>query len=248
MFPLEDGTYFGAHVLPIIIGKDSPDGFLPVSFEGTGFVVAPGLLVTCWHCVKTPPIAGHKYAVVVEQENGQGYLGVPLSQISQHPAGIDLAISRIDHRPPRFFTLADRGLLSGTRVFSWGFPLSMVQRLANGRMNFRLEPRHLEGYVVRPFKDEDRGYGITDAYELDMPTPEGLSGAPLIRMGSKEVVGVVYGTNEVALIKHFERVSEDGSREPEIQRVLSFGLAHSTSSLHSLSGPATEGVPLGQYS
>jgi hypothetical protein len=87
---------------------------------------------------------------------------------------------------------------------------------------------------------------MTEAYELDMPTPEGLSGAPLIRMGSKEVVGVVYCTNEVALIKQFEQVDEDGRREPEIHRVVSFGLAHSTSSLHSLSGPATGGIPLGQ--
>jgi hypothetical protein len=247
MFPVDEGVNFGAYVLAIIIGRNGPDGFLPVSFEGTGFVIAPGLLVTCWHCVRTPPPANHLYAVIVERDDGMGYRGVFLTHISQHPAGLDLAIARIDHRPAEFFSLADKGLQAGTRVFSWGYPLSRVRRLPDGGTTFMLEPRHLEGYVIRPFRDEDRGCGITEAYELDMPTPEGLSGAPLIRMRSREVVGVVYGTNEVALIKQFERVDEDGRREPEIHRVVSFGLAHSTSSLHSLSGPATEGIPLGQY-
>jgi hypothetical protein len=135
----------------------------------------------------------------------------------------------------------------GASVVSWGYPLSKFQQRADGGRTFILDPRYLEGYVTRPFQDDDRGFGVTQAYELDMPTPEGLSGAPLLKMGTTEVVGVVYGTNEVAIIKHFERVDEEGRREPEVQRVVTFGLAHHTSSLHSLRGPATGDVPLGHY-
>lgn len=135
----------------------------------------------------------------------------------------------------------------GADVTSFGYPYSNFVQRTDNTVTLMLEGRYLQGYVTRAFRDQDRGFGPTEAYELDMPTPEGLSGAPLLRMGTAEVIGVIYGTSEVALIKHFEKIDNDGRREPEVQRIVTFGLAHYTTALHTLSGPATHGFPLLEY-
>ena len=54
MFPVEDGIRVANHVLAVMVVRLEPSGFTPMSFEGTGFVIAPGMLVTCWHCVGAP--------------------------------------------------------------------------------------------------------------------------------------------------------------------------------------------------
>jgi hypothetical protein len=83
------------------------------------------------------------------------------------------------------------------------------------------------------------------SYELDMPAPEGLSGAPVVLHGTKAVVGVVYGHNDVALVEEHATVDDEtGARSPEVLRIVSFGLAHHTHTLHELRGKATGGRPL----
>lgn len=79
-----------------------------------------------------------------------------------------------------------------------------------------------------------------------MPAPEGLSGAPLMTLAG-EVLGVVYGTVETASIAEWASVDEEGKRTPEVQRIVSFAVAHHTDSLLSLSGAATSGRTLREY-
>jgi len=101
---------------------------------------------------------------------------------------------------------------------------------------------------MRSFYHEHQTYGRIPSYELDMPTPAGLSGAPLVKVGSPEVIGVIYGSNDVATIEQEASVNpQTGKREPEIQRIISFGLAHYTETLRNLQGIATGGLPLHQY-
>ena len=115
-------------------------------------------------------------------------------------------------------------------------------------MTFQLNGRFLEGYVMRSFYYEHLRFGRTPSYELDMPTPAGLSGAPLVRTGSQDVIGVIYGSNDVATIEQMAQINTDtGKREPEIHRIISFGLAHYTETLRKLSGAATKGLPLYEF-
>lgn len=245
--PIAPGLTLDDHIVPIIIGRDGSDGFRPVSFEGTGFVVAPGVLVTCWHCVSAVPPPEERYAAVLPRPGESGYKAAFIGNVSQHPSGIDLALASIDHRPTTLLSISAMAMRMGADVTSFGYPYSNFVRRTDSTLTLMLEGRYLQGYVTRAFRDQDRGFGSTEAYELDMPTPEGLSGAPLLRMGTAEVIGVVYGTSEVALIKHFETIDNYGRREPEVQRIVTFGLAHYTTALHTLSGPATNGVPLLEY-
>ncbi len=244
--PLRPNVRVDSDILPIVTIAHAREVEIK-SFEGTGFVIAPEVFVTCWHCVRSSLDRDTHYYALVPQDCASGYRGCILRNISQHPDGKDLAIANIDHAPSAGFTIAETLPVMGTDVCSFGYPHSVMCRKPDGGLNLNLVGRHLGGYITRAFQDEDRGYGPTDAYEIDMPTPEGLSGAPLIVVGSREIAGVIYGSNEVASIKHYGRIQADGSFEAEVQRVVTFGLAHFTATLRSLSGPATQGRVLADY-
>ena len=233
-------------VLPIfVMTKEDPS--LPLSFEGTGFVLGNGLLVTCWHCVAATLPDDQVYAVAFEQETGK-YSMASLDDIEQDPSGVDLATARVALRSTLGLTIPDNDLAYGTDVWTFGYPLTERRPLSDGQQSFQLAGRYLQGYVMRSFYFDAPNGARVLSYELDMPTPEGLSGAPLVRVGTKQVYGVVYGTNEVALIDQTAFVDpESGRREPEIQRLVTFGLAHYTQSLRALCGAATKGLPLHDF-
>jgi hypothetical protein len=110
---------------------------------------------------------------------------------------------------------------------------------------FALNGRLLRGYITRLFRYDDHSLGRISAYELDMLAPEGLSGAPLVYRPGDSVIGVVYGRHEVGLVDEFSRLDpETGVATPEIQRIVSFGLACDTSTLFALTTPATGDVTL----
>ncbi|HMF55558.1 MAG TPA: serine protease [Pyrinomonadaceae bacterium] len=246
---------FGAHtdritvdqdILPLFVVKSTDPAEL-VSFAGTGFLIAPRILVTCWHCVKNMLPEGCRYAAV--RSNGAGgHQALHLAHIEQDKQGSDLATAHIEASPTLGLKVAEGDVAVGTDVFSYGYPLTDVGRRAAGGMQFTLHARYLRGYVMRAFWYEHPQFGRVASYEVDMQTPEGLSGAPLIRRGSWDVVGVVYGTNEVASIAEFARHDpETDERTPELQRIVGFGLAHYTGTLHSLRTEATRDLPLSQF-
>ena len=92
------------------------------------------------------------------------------------------------------------------------------------------------------------GSGPLRVWELDMPTPEGLSGAPVFgRPGgqaSNRLVGLVFGTNKVATVEAFKsRDPKTGEERPEILHVVSFGLAHVLPTILELRGKHAVSAP-----
>jgi hypothetical protein len=234
-----------SQVVPILTVHGSRDELLIDSVEGTGFFAAPRVFVTCWHCVARPL----GYVAMVRIPDSERYSTWPLLDITRHPNGCDLAIARValTHTQAFALSLAGSQVLAGTEVWSYGYPFSTLVPGMDGENALDWGGRYLQGYITQAFRHEHRGYGMTMAYELDMPTPAGLSGSPLLRRNSREIIGVVYGTNDVALIEQFSEVDQEGNRTAEIQRIVSFGLAHHTANLQTLSGPATNGKPLAEY-
>lgn len=231
-------------ILPIfVITKTSPAKI--ISNEGTGFLIAPNLFITCWHCLRKPLEENQTYAVNREQKAEL----FPLFNIQQDRNNTDVATANVAMMPEAEFVLAEKDVYEGTDVHSFGYPL----------MDFELNPetgerfpaidfRLLKGYITRNFWRDDSVFGRGNAYELDMPTPEGLSGSPLFRSGSREVIGIIFGQNEVALITSFARIDpETNEREPEIQKVYHFGLAHNTETVRNLNTDATRNLPLHEY-
>lgn len=233
-------------VLPIFVFTSPAEGQRLVRFAGTGFHAGKGVLVTCWHCVSEELPENHFYGVLVRE--GEGYTARALGMVAQDPSGKDLATAKtapdLPGVSPAFTTEPAQELED---VCAFGYPFSGVtpEKPEVGRLP-EIYLRTLKGYVVRRFHHEQPGFGLTHSYELDMLAPEGLSGAPLMTP-AWEIMGVVYGTIETAAIAEWASVDEQGKRTPEVQRLVSFALAHHTDSLIDLSGPATSGRTLREY-
>lgn len=231
-------------VLPIlVVTKSSPAKI--VSYEGTGFLIAPNLFVTCWHCLRKELPENQTYAVNREQKVEL----FPLRNIQQDSNGTDLATANVAIVPEAELALAEKDVFEGTDVHSFGYPLINFEYVEEfDETQPALDYRLLRGYITRNFWRDDAVFGRGSAYELDMPTPEGLSGSPLFLAGTREVLGVIFGQNEVALIDSFARVDpETREKEPEIQKIYHFGLAQTTETLRKLRTTATRDLPLSEY-
>lgn len=232
-------------VLPILVFTAPEEGQRLVRFAGTGFHAGKSVLVTCWHCVSEELPPNQFYGVLMRE--GGGYTARSLAAVEQDPTGKDLATAKIAPNldvSPTFTSAPARELED---VCAFGYPFSKLTpgEPEVGRLPL-IQLRTLKGYVVRRFHHEQPGFGPTHSYELDMLAPEGLSGAPLMTLAG-EVLGVVYGTVETQAITEWAMVDEQGNRTPEIQRIVSFAVAHHTDSLLALSGAATSGRTLREY-
>jgi hypothetical protein len=217
-----------------------------LTFEGTGFLVAPHALVTCWHCVRRPLAEDERYAVIFPGESDC----YGLSNIEQHRAGLDLATATVESLVPTVsWSLAtDAEVMQGREVWSYGYPLGVVTQRHDGWKEIDVSGRYLRGYVTRTFTPQLQDYGRTPTIELDMPAPAGLSGAPLVLVGRRKLVGVVYGSHAVSQVEELARYDpETGEKTPEVHRLLNFAVAHAPSSLHSLTGMALSGRPLSEW-
>lgn len=229
-----------ATVVPLYRAKRSNPP-VAIAYAGTAFFIAAELLVTCWHCVNEQLPDDCGYLALVMQK--PWYVDW-LDNISQDTNGSDLATANLRGTPGFQFFLASDQALQGIDISTFGYPFSGLKRDQFGSTKPVLEPRLFEGYIVRTFTFDYPSIGPTLSYELSFPAPRGLSGAPIIEMYKPRVLGVVYGNNDVATTEHFAEIDEAGKRTPEIQRLVSFGLAHHTSTLRNLSGTATGGRPL----
>ena len=135
-------------------------------------------------------------------------------------------------------------------IWSYGYPLTDVTEQPElGRKRFRPNPRWMQSYILRDFDFAQPGFGDTPSYELNMPSLAGMSGAPIVKAGSREVIGVLYGRNDA------EQMEEFGTRDPatkerltpDIVRMTYFALAHYTDTLRNLRGAATQGQPLADF-
>jgi len=107
-----------------------------------------------------------------------------------------------------------------------------------------LGPRYLEGYVTRTFVYPEGPGGPSPAHELDIQVPGGLSGAPVFFQGTDAILGVVFHAHEVETVETFSSVvAVTGKREPEIVRVIYFGLAYPLDTILELRGPVTNDRP-----
>jgi hypothetical protein len=248
-------------IFPIFLCEERPPPEPPriLAFAGTGFQIGPlDLLVTCWHVVEHEP-EGHGFAAGFSQPDGT-YTMVPVLDVSRDVNGTDMATGRLfePHPNPDMRLLVGpdtraakdplRVPTMGTDVFTVGYPLTAETRdPITGEKRWELHARLLRGYTTRVFDFDRPGFGPVRSWEIDMPAPEGLSGAPLIMGGTSYVIGVVYGVNEVARIAEYA-VDDPatGERRPEVLRIERFALATYTDDFRKLAGTATGGQPLSE--
>jgi V8-like Glu-specific endopeptidase len=228
------------YVMPILTVHQ---GDAAKSLEGTGVVVASGLFLTCWHCVRTPLPDGEYYAAVHMPNAERGPLRIlDLLNITQDESGLDVALANIRYSPPEALRFDNSPSVFGEDVWTWAYR-------SDGRTpaGVAVTPRLLKGYITRPFK-HSTPFGITNALELDLPAPAGTSGAPVFRGRTNRLMGLIYGEVETYSITDFERVHpETGQREPEVRKIISFAVAHRAETLMNARGAPTKGLTVGEY-
>jgi len=242
-------------VFPLFVVRGPP--YELVSYEGTAFAIAPGLIVTCFHCVKESPPLGCRYAILEPGQtdlDGTVTLFVrPLSEIHGDEGGVDLATARAELTAPTQLSLSKTDEPIGTEVWTYGYPFTTATRLLDDPQSkeIRINGIYLQGYVTGGFWFQQPGFSRTAVYEVDMPTPRGLSGAPLIRRSTSpewEVFGVMFGTRSSYTIDEVARVDPaTGVMEPEVRNLVQFGMAHHVENLSNLRTPTLNGLSLADY-
>ena len=228
LFPVSD------HVFPIVVEDVEAQRY--VSYEGTGLVAVPGVLVTWWHCIAKSLPANHGYVAVKMDDYGNntgGFQNLPLAEISQDRSGTDLATASVEHSPKTPLAFPGEEIFIGHDVWAFGFPFSNVAERSGLALSFRA----LKGYISRVFDHETANFGPIPSYEIDMPAPAGMSGAPLFTF--KSLVGMVYGELESYTINDWLFVDERGIVQPESRKVITFALAHRVEALRAVRGAAT---------
>jgi hypothetical protein len=229
------------HILPIYVIPKSADAaeFRPVRFAGTGFVAVPYVFVTCAHCVPDELPEDQTYAVLRYEAKTVHRLG----QIAQDPSGADLASARVDIPTwPPFELVATAPDVTGLDVGTIGYPGTHPIEQPDGMLRFDQQGRYFQGYVSRAFTyNHPALHRPVRSYEIDMPCPRGLSGAPLVVTTPAyrgQVIGVIYGAHPP-----FGSQSEAGEipLPPTV-----FALAHYFDTLMALRGPATSDRPLSE--
>lgn len=237
-------------ILPItVVSRGGPPIPKPVkggsqSFTGTGFLIGRNVLVICWHCVSAELEDDDTYAVAVpwsesQKRSGEAppdstYYVKNLHDIQRDPSGADLATARVGLDPVGLSLGADDSLALGTDLWTFGYPLTDDLPHQQSGRSISLNARFLKGYLTRDFWNEVPVFGRTATYELDMPSPKGLSGAPLVKHGSFEVVGVIYG-------------AKSAGNMAQLEKLTTFAVAHMGRTLRNLRGIATQGRPLAEY-
>lgn len=200
-----------------------------VRLAGTGFRFGDSLVVTCWHCV-AEEAAGHWYAAAFPHEDG-GVSLVRLLDVTQDESGADLATASLSDGPHPHgagLELSPDALTRGDEVWSYGYPLTPELAAGGDPRNVILNGRRLQGQVARARRYEHPPFGDVRCYEIAMPAPAGLSGAPLFRTPGRAVVGVLYARRDA-------------------ERDVSYAVAHRTETLHELRGVATNGLRLADH-
>jgi hypothetical protein len=219
-------------ILPIVTVTESYE-MKTVSYCGTGFMIAPNTLVTCWSSVCNTHGDENKYAVLVK--TGSGYSIHFLVDIEQHPDGLDLAVSKIDTGTSHYLRLYDKEILPGDTLVAYGYSPSLEQNMSGKISPSSFSLRFLHGSITRLFYYSKPGVVQAYTYEIDIPMIYGIYGAPLILPNTDEVVGIIFGAIDMPIAGGLAR--DEGVigniSDKENQRI-TLGLAYHTDSLRSL--------------
>jgi hypothetical protein len=153
-----------------------------------------------------------------------------IDELGQDENGADLALGRVDWTPGPVLTLADGEVQWDERVETYGYPFpdALPDQAYPDYKALRFYSRFLRGYVTQLTTEELSGRPVM---ELEMLCPPGLSGAPVIREGGHEVIGVVFD-------EHATTMSA---------RTVIFGRAHHLDVLRAARGAVTSGRALADY-
>jgi len=154
------------------------DGDVIHHSTGTGFMIAPGIIITNSHVLHRKGGAGDprhsEFLAIRSLDVGKN---AEVASLVAEDRDRDIACLRIENpRSIRCVALEDRLVQSGTNMGSLGFPLSTIQHKEDGDV-YNLIERFQGAYVSALFTDNVAMRQIK-WYEVDREMYEGSSGCP----------------------------------------------------------------------
>jgi hypothetical protein len=244
--------YFGEVVFPICEIEVGRDELKIVHFQGTCFTIGTaGFFLSAKHVINEQCFAqcpaGHALIGLAKpvDSGGRRWTAAKITQIESHPA-CDVAIGKIDHAPPSFFTSHNQDAYGWEDVHVFGYPESRTRDRATGLYEFN--PHFLKGYISRRLDRKDvPQYG--PSYELSFPIPLGVSGSPVFRRGPEHsLLGIALASLESAISVH-EVVEVDekaGKYSEKVQKIEQFGIAIRLAALADWTPAVAGGKRLGE--
>src|SRR6267143_3306252 len=186
-----------ANIFPIFTVKSGSQQRI-IEFRGTGFFVAPrGIFLTAQHVLDRRLAEDESFNIVIEEPyESDNFALSRIIDFEKDAGGFDLAIGRADFNNSSQFPLYKHKLTMGEPLYTYGFPLTEGERRPDGFIDWKLNPRYFQGYLTRDLPYDHPGDKPTPSYELSFPAPVGLSGSPLLLVGTLNVAGVIYGNLE----------------------------------------------------
>jgi serine protease Do len=204
------------------------------STYGSGFLAAPGLVVTNYHVVSPLVLTPDRYRTEVGTSAGASVEGALVHFSAIH----DLAVLQADVRVPAALALEERLPSIGTRLYSIGFPHDLGVSIVEGTFN-GLQPDTLYEQIH-----------FTGAIN------SGMSGGPAIQDGGR-VVGVnvaTYGDNVGFLVpaRHVRALLDEAASppvraRPPLERLREQLLANQDAYIEALTRQAWEPATLAPY-
>jgi hypothetical protein len=162
-----------------IINQNGPQQTINFS-NGTGFMVAPGFILTAGHMVHInndpkQPIQ-QKFEVIRAPDIGQKMeIAVFVAEDKQK----DLALLKIENpRNKIAVKIHDKSMPRGENCGFLGFPLATIDFLPNGSRQFNLSERFQGAYISNYLEMSDPVLGTRKFYEIDTLMYAGSSGCP----------------------------------------------------------------------
>jgi hypothetical protein len=205
--PQDEPRLIEHHILPVLRFKVNSSDTYNRGRGGYGVHLRRGNRGYRWHCVEQPAGPNETYGVAVRRGGITApYEFCSIDDLGPDENGADLALGRIDSTPGRALTLATDAVAWGERVETYGYPFSTVvpDQTFSQYKSVTFSPVFLRGYVTQVVPNLNG----RPAMNLDMLSPRGLSGAPVIREDSSDVVGVVVGDRTIRLSKESFRFCE----------------------------------------
>lgn len=157
---------------------------------GSGFTIAPGMLITAAHLIHVENDFGrpaHEHFEVIRSPDIGSTLETT-TLVAEDPVS-DIALLKISNpRSLEFLSLEHERMPTGTNCGSLGFPLSEVVTTPEGTQ-FNLVERFQGSFISSFIKRPSPKGAIVDYYEVDTEMYTGSSGCPGFLTDSK-VVGM----------------------------------------------------------
>lgn len=193
---------------------------------GTGFFVAPGLLMSAKHVLGVTPEEGQALAAVWLQEPTP--VALPIDDVYLDPA-FDIAVARVSKWPVTghldLTGTEDLHMNRGVLTTEYSATEQRVPQ-SDGSTAMHIAANWHQGHIVREYGTEFGHQRLTRCLDVSYPAFKRASGAPVVHADNGEVLGMIVANVQRHLLPaHLERVEHPDGVVEELRYFLPNGQA-----------------------